>query len=67
MNIILNSQPVSLPSDGMTVADLVAWRNIKPQGTAIALNDKIVKKENWELTKLSELDRITVISAAFGG
>ena len=51
----------------MTVANLVAWRNIKPHGTAIALNDKIVKKENWELTKLSELDRITVISAAFGG
>ena len=67
MNIILNSQPVSLPSDCMSVADLVSWRNIKPHGTAIALNDKIVKKENWELTKLSELDRITVISAAFGG
>lgn len=67
MNIILNSQPTPLPSDTMTVEDLVKWKNFKTQGTAISVNDKIIRKENWKITKLSDLDRVTVISAAFGG
>ena len=67
MNIILNSQLTPLPSDTMTVEDLVKWKNFKTQGTAIAVNDKIIRKENWKITKLSDLDRVTVISAAFGG
>ncbi len=67
MKILLNNIPTTLPADCFTIADLAAWRNVKPQGTAIALNDNIVKKESWELTKLSDLDRVTIISAAFGG
>lgn len=67
MNITLNSKPTTLPSDFMTVSDLVKWKNIKIQGTAIAINDKIISKEKWELTKLADFDRVTIISAAFGG
>lgn len=67
MNIILNNIPTPLPSDYMTIEDLAKWKNIKPTGTAIALNDKIVRKESWNLTRLSDMDRVTIISAAFGG
>lgn len=67
MNIILNNIPTKLPDDYMSVEDLVEWKGIKKQGTAIAVNDMIVKKDDWNLTKLHELDRVTVISAAFGG
>lgn len=67
MNIILNNIPTPLPSGYMTIEDLVKWRNIKAAGTAIALNDKIVRKESWNLTRLSDMDRVTIISAAFGG
>lgn len=67
MNIILNNIPTKLPSDFMSVEDLAEWKGIKKQGTAIAINDIIVKKDDWNLTKLHELDRVTVISAAFGG
>lgn len=67
MNIILNNIPTPLPNDYMTIEDLVKWKGVKPSGTAVALNDKIVRKENWMLTRLSDLDRVTIISAAFGG
>lgn len=67
MNIILNNIPTPLPKDYMNLEDLVAWKNIKPNGTAIALNDKIIRKENWCITRLSDMDRVTIISAAFGG
>ena len=67
MNIILNNIPTPLPRDYMSVEDLVKWKGVKPTGTAIAINDKIIRKESWPLTRLSELDRVTIISAAFGG
>lgn len=67
MNIILNNIPTPLPKDYMSVEDLVKWKGVKPIGTAVAINDKIIRKESWPLTRLSELDRVTIISAAFGG
>lgn len=67
MNIIVNDNPVKLPNDYMTLADFVKWKEITSQGTAIALNNKLVKQEQWPVTNLKEMDQVTVISAAFGG
>ena len=67
MTILLNDNPVVLPNDYMTVADLVKWKEIPSQGTAIAVNNKLIKQEKWSITKLNDQDQITVISAAFGG
>lgn len=67
MDIFLNNEKVTLPSEVKTVETLVKWKNIPLQGTAIALNNKIVRKESWSLTKLNQLDRIMIITAAFGG
>lgn len=67
MTIFLNDMPVILPSDYMTVSDLLKNKNISQQGTAIAINNKIVRKIAWETTHLNDLDRVTIISAAFGG
>lgn len=67
MTIYLNEMPESLPSDFMTISNLLKYKAIKSEGTAVALNDKIVKKAKWDVTSLSDLDRVTIISAAFGG
>lgn len=67
MNVIINNQPVTLPDEHLTVEQFAKLREIPRQGTAIAINDKIVLGAKWEVTYLSEGDRITVISAAFGG
>ena len=67
MTILYNDQPIQLPEDNMTIADLAKWKHLPEQGTAIALNDKLVTKAKWSVTQLNELDRITVITAAFGG
>lgn len=67
MTIFLNNEPVSLPNDYMTVEDLLVFRGIKPQGTAVAINDKLLRKEQWKLTKLENLMQLTIITAAFGG
>lgn len=67
MTIIVNNNQVDLPSDVESIKDFVNWKKIPNQATAIALNGKLIKVENWGLTRFSNLDNLLVISAAFGG
>lgn len=67
MKILLNNEITALPSDYTTVSELLTLKHIKPQGTAVAINDMIVKKADWDTRHFSDLDRVTIISAAFGG
>lgn len=67
MNIILNNVPFQLPSVDTTVLDLLNSKGISHTGTAVSVNDKLVRHSEWDSTKLSEGDRVVIISAAFGG
>lgn len=67
MKIKINNQQIELPVDVTTVEELLKWRGIPTQGTAIAVNNKLLLACNWGTTKLNESDLLTVISAAFGG
>ena len=40
MKIFINNQHIELPSDEMTVAELIAWKNIPTGGTAITINER---------------------------
>lgn len=67
MNIIFNNENIVLPNDYMTLEELAKWKGIPMQGSAIAVNDKLIKRDKWPVIKLENLDRVTVITAAFGG
>lgn len=67
MRITINNQDIDLSSDYLTIAELMKERGVKAGGTAVALNNKIVKHENWEIIRLQDGDSVTIISAAFGG
>lgn len=67
MIIIFNDIPIKLPQEIVTIGDLVKWKQISSQGTAIAVNDKLIIQDQWETKTIKDQDRITVISAAFGG
>lgn len=67
MTILYNDQPLTLPDKNITLEDLANLKDVPKQGTAIALNDKLITKAKWSVTTLKDFDRITVISAAFGG
>lgn len=67
MTIFLNDVPIEIPGELMTVKDLLKWKEIQEQGTAVAVNDKLIKHDQWPVKNLKELDRITIINAAFGG
>jgi thiamine biosynthesis protein ThiS len=67
MKIELNNEPVELNDDTKTVAELLNDRGVKGGGTAVSVNNRIVRHGDWENTQLHDGDRVVVISAAFGG
>lgn len=67
MKIYFNDILIDLPNDYMTVAELLKWKGIPAQGTAVALDGKLVRQLAWNVTGLSPLCHVNVISAAFGG
>lgn len=67
MTVIINGQQTHLPNNVVFVKDLADWKSIPSEGTAIALNGKLVKADNWATARLAEFDNLLVISAAYGG
>lgn len=67
MVVILNNEVTTPPTGDVTLRELLEWRHIPLQGTAVALNDKLVKRSQWDTIYLKDNDNIVVISAAFGG
>lgn len=67
MKILINNIITALPRDNMNVAEIVEWKELPAGTTAVALNDKLVRRQNWDLTIPADGDRLTLITAAFGG
>lgn len=67
MNIIINGLPVHSPKKSLSIADALELIKISRQGTAVAVNNRLCKAQEWEKTFLNEGDELTVISATFGG
>ncbi len=67
MRVYVNDQPKMLPVTVENIADLLEHLSIKTAGTAVAVNGKIVRRENWPVSNLNEEDKIMIISAAYGG
>jgi len=50
-----------------SLLDLTEKLQINPKGTAIAVNDLVIPKKDWETYQISENDKITIIRATQGG
>lgn len=67
MKITLNDKEEQLPDNIKTVADLLKHKNVKKDGTAVAVNDELSLACSWDHTDIKDGDKVTMISAAFGG
>lgn len=66
MNIFINSEKKEF--SGKNIADLSVILNIaNTTGIALALNEKVITKNDWEKTLLKENDKIIIIKATQGG
>ncbi len=66
MNVIINGEPRQL-TPGATVAHAVKAVTSATHGVAAALNDEVVSRTAWDATRVTEGDRIEVLTAVQGG
>lgn len=65
MKVLVNNKETEL--NGSTVADLVRELALPGKGVAIALQNRIVPRTQWEQQPLQEGDSLVIIKAACGG
>lgn len=66
MKISVNNKETKM-ANGSTLADLAAQLELPAQGVAIAVNNKMVPRAQWNDTILNENDSLVIIKAACGG
>ncbi len=66
MKVIINGESRDI-ADNMTVLALLRELGIEEKTMAAAINMDVVKKENWENTKISEGDKVEFLHFVGGG
>ncbi|WP_035669698.1 sulfur carrier protein ThiS [Flavobacterium sp. 83] len=68
MELKINNQTKQFASDSLTVQALLDLEiPIKQSGIAIAINNTVIPKSNWNSHLIQETDDIIIISATQGG
>ena len=68
MELIINNQTKQFATDSLTVQALLDLEiPIKQNGIAVAINNTVIPKSNWNSHPIQETDDILIISATQGG
>lgn len=68
MELKINNQTKQFATDSLTVQALLDLEiPIKQNGIAVAINNTVIPKSNWNLYPLQETDDILIITATQGG
>lgn len=60
MKVFLNLQEIYVGSR-VTLRDLLAGQSLTQDGVAVAVNNRVISKEEWHDTMLADGDKVTVI------
>ena len=66
MKIYINQKEIEV-QDNISVKELLDMQQIAIEGTAIAIDNKLVPKNEWNDRILTDGNKITLIRATFGG
>jgi sulfur carrier protein len=68
MELKINNQTKQFATDSLTVQALLDLEiPIKQYGIAVAINNTVIPKSNWNFHPIQETDDILIISATQGG
>jgi sulfur carrier protein len=67
MKIILNNNPETFEADKLTISELLKVKNYTFRMLIIKINSKLVKKEDYDTTMISEGDDVNVLHLISGG
>ena len=66
MRIIVNGQPENADAE-VTVASLIEMHNLQPLRVAVEVNEKLVRRCDFEQTQLQADDRVEIVTFVGGG
>ncbi len=66
MKVTINNQEIEL-NEGATVATIAADRNLPEKGVAVAVNNNMVPRGEWNGYEVKENDNIVILKAFCGG
>lgn len=66
MKIYINQKEIEV-QDSISVKELLDMQQISIEGTAIAIDNKLVPQNEWNDRILTDGNKITIIRATFGG
>lgn len=67
MNIILNNRPESFDSDKLTIPELLVVKNFTFRMMVIKVNGRLIRKNERNLTIVTDGDDVQVIHMISGG
>jgi sulfur carrier protein len=68
MNLKINGEPKTLDTDTLTLAELLERLDItQRKGVAVAINNAVVPKSEWDEHQVDDGDAIEIIRATQGG
>ena len=65
MNITINNKSTDTQAENL--AQLATELELPLKGVAVAINNKMIPRTDWEATSLAENDNVVIIKAACGG
>lgn len=66
VNVIVNGEPRDV-APGLTVAELLRQLGISPRGVAVEVNLRVIPRNQHEQYRLSEGDRLEIVTLVGGG
>ncbi len=66
MRIIVNGQPENANAE-VTISSLIAAHNLQPLRVAVEVNEKLVRRRDFEQTQLQADDRVEIVTFVGGG
>ena len=66
MTIFINGEARML-DDGLTVASMLDALDLPKQRVAIELNRQVIRRQDWDSTRIADNDRIEVVHFVGGG
>ena len=66
IKIVLNKKEIEL-KDNSTITMLIEDMNIEVKGIAIAVNNRVIRRNEWQNFLLKDNDKVIVIKAFCGG
>ena len=67
MEVFINNQSVSVPDLAKLSEVLVQLDSLNKRGIAVAVNNSVIPKSEWDSYTVDSADKITIIRATQGG